>query len=158
MATDETTSNPYFGIFYIFLAWLVWNELPQNPFDELTLIREAKVAKGSLYETFENEAEDERGQVFLSDVGIYHFNGSNGTEYKAHIIVPTGQLAENVEIEYLSENPEINRVKGDGCQTFFEWVWRKFLLGGLIIGGLFGFGVLTIWNFLRKRFTSQKKA
>jgi hypothetical protein len=156
MYKDKTTSNPYFGIFYIFLAWLFWKQLQQNPFDELALLRGAKIAEGSLSETFERDDEDEKGNVSISDIGIYVFSGSNGTQYKAFTIVPTGKLAEDVEIEYLSEKPEINRIKGDGCQTIFEWLWRKALLGGLMIGGLFGYGVFVICNFLFRRFKSQK--
>lgn len=116
-----------------------------NVFDELSLINNANISQGVLIETFEEEIEGpdyEGNKVYLVENGIYKFLASNGKEYKALKRNPEGDFEQSLDIEYLKENPEINRIKGDGCTSVFEWIWRK--VGLLALFGAIGVNFLII--------------
>src|SRR5688572_1220798 len=117
-----------------------------NPFDELALIRRAHVAVGSLADTFEYEREDERGRVYLSDVGVYTFRTLDGAQFNASTRVPTGQLSKQLDVKYLPDEPAVNRIRGDGCASIFEWLWRKVGLGIFLLALLLSPGVILLRN------------
>jgi len=104
-----------------------------NPLHELALIRRAQIATGVLVDTYEHEQEDDRGHVYYSDVGIYSYRLPDGREFKTSARVPTGQLKEQQEVEYLPDNPEVSRIKGDGCNSVTEFLWRKVGFGSLFL-------------------------
>jgi len=112
--------------------WLL-GHVVGNPLDELALIRRAEVASCTLGETYEGEQESERGHVHTFDVGVYAFTTRDGREFKTLTKAPTGQCAAEETVEYLPENPEINRVRGDGCSSVAEWIWRKIGLGTVLL-------------------------
>ncbi len=119
-----------------------------NPLHELALIRRAQVATGLLVDTLEDAQEDYRGLHF-SDVGVYAFHLPDGREFKTSTRVPTGELEGHVEVEYLPDNPAVNRVKGDGCASVTEVLWRKFGFGSLILVGLCWIPVGLLWKGLK---------
>jgi len=82
--------------------WL-WIYLLGNPINELALIRRGVTAKG-----------------FITDhsVSYYEFWLPNGQMVKGE----TGAISyympgHVVEVEYLPDNPAVNRIMGDGCST-----------------------------------------
>jgi len=121
------------GVILLFLGGYFWYYFAGNPFEELALIRRAEIATGSLSATYEDEQEDYRGHVYLTDVGIYIFQLPDGREFKASTKRPTGQLKEREDVEYLPDKPAVNRVKGDGSQTVAEWFVRKVAIGSLLL-------------------------
>lgn len=54
-----------------------------------------------------------------------------------------------VEIEYAPLAPSINRIKGDGSQTVFEWLLRKVGAGGLLAILLASPGIVLIRDGIR---------
>ena len=137
------------GVLWILGGCWFWCYLAGNPLDELALIRRAQVATGSLVETHEHEEEDDRGHVYLSDVGDYAFRVPDGSDFKASTRVPTGDLKEQEQVEYLPDNPAVNRIKGDGCQSITEWLWRKVGLGSLLLTLLAGPGIVLLRHGVR---------
>lgn len=118
------------GVLWITGAcWFWWHEIGGNPLNELALIRRAQVATGILVETYEDEREDYRGHVYFSDVGVYAYRVPDGREFKTSTRAPTGQLEEQQQVEYLPDNAAVSRIRGDGCQTVTEWLWRRVGLG-----------------------------
>ncbi|MCJ7663518.1 MAG: DUF3592 domain-containing protein [Desulfobacterales bacterium] len=114
-------------------CWFWYHEAGGNPLHELALIRRAQITTGSLVDTYEHEQEDYRGHVYYSDVGIYSYRLPDGREFKTSTRVPTGQLKEQQEVEYLPNNPEVSRIKGDGCNSVTEFLWRKVGVGSLFL-------------------------
>ncbi|HLQ46072.1 MAG TPA: hypothetical protein VK137_15130, partial [Planctomycetaceae bacterium] len=47
-----------------------------------------------------------------------------------------------VDVEYLAEDPTVNRLKGYGSSSFADWLVRKILLGGFLF-------VLLVWPGLK---------
>jgi hypothetical protein len=118
------------GVMWIVMVGLlVWYVRGGNSLNELALIRRAQVASGSLVDTGEYEQEDYRGHVYYSDVGVYAYRLSDGREFKTCARVPTGQLEEQEDVEYLPDNPAVSRIAGDGCQTVTGWLCRQVGLG-----------------------------
>lgn len=141
----ESIKSILLGIVFIFVAILLWYHIVGNPLDELALIQGAKVTTGNLVDTYESESEDYRGRMSFSEVGIYAFRLSDGREFKTQ-----GYLTdEQVEIEYLPDNPSTNRVKGEGCQSITELLWRKVLLGVFLFALLITPGITVLRNGVR---------
>jgi hypothetical protein len=144
------------GIVLIIGGVLFWYHIAGNPLDEIALIKRAKVATCILVDTYEDEHEDDRGHVYSSDVGIYTFCLPDGREFKTHTRAPIGQLEKRLEVEYLPDNPSVNRIKGDGCQSFEEWLWRKVGVGGLFLLMCITPGFLLLRGGIRKLKTRNK--
>ena len=50
----------------------------------------------------------------------------------------------------LPDDPNVNRVRGDGCQSIFEFVWRKGLVGGFFLLLLISPGVYLLKDEINK--------
>lgn len=137
------------GVVAILVALWFWLSLVKNPFHEFALIRRAQVAAGSLVDTFESEQEDFRGHVYFSDVGVYAYRVPDGREFKTTTRVPTGQLKEHQEVEYLPDSPAVSRIRGDGCHSITEWLWRKVALGLLLLAIFLSPGVVLLRRAIR---------
>jgi hypothetical protein len=153
MATTNKYSDSVklliWGVIWILGACWFWYHLVGNPLDELAIICRAQIATGTLVETNEHEEEDYRGRVYFSDVGVYTCLLRDGREFKATTRVPTGQLKEQEEVEYLPDNPAVNRIKGDGCGSIMEWLWRKIGFGSLLLALLASPGIVLLRNGVR---------
>ena len=125
---------------YVFLGLVLiagclwfWIYLLGNPIDELALIRRGVTAKG-----------------FITDhsVSYYEFRLPNGQmvmgETPAISYYMPGHV---VEVEYLPDNPAVNRIEGDGCSTVSEWFWLNVGLFILFISPGVG---LIFWGIRRK--------
>ena len=120
------------GIVVTIVGCWVWHHMIGNPLEELALIRRAQIATGYLDKTGEREYEFQYGMV-IADVGLYAYRLPDGREFKTTTEAKTGQLNEQVEIEYLPDNPAASRVKGDGCASITEWLLRKVVVGSLFL-------------------------
>lgn len=109
----------------------VWH-LAGNPLHDLALIRRAQVTIGTLTESQEVEHDTDRG-VYYSDVGLYTYRIPDGREFQVVNEVPSGQLKEQEQVEYLPDKPAVSRIKGSGSQTITEWLGRWGLAGGLLL-------------------------
>jgi len=110
-----------FGVLCIFIACMIWLNIEKNPFNELALIiRNTQTTTGYLVDTIEHESERS-----VYEVGVYIYRLPDGSEYKTSKENPLGESKKNEEIEYLSSNPAISRIKGDGCTSVLEWLLRK---------------------------------
>jgi len=109
-----------------------WLYLLGNPLNELALIRRGVTAKG-----------------VITDVGAsYEFRLPNGQMIKGETGVITYYPPEyNIEVEYRPDDPSVSRIKGDGCSTVREWLWRN--VGLLILFFSPGVGLI-LWGFRRK--------
>ncbi len=136
-----------------------WSEAIGNPLSDLALLQRGQQAVGKLVDSAENEAEDHRGNVYFSDVGVYSFQ-VNGEEFMATTTVPTGSLPSTIIVEFLPTDPSANRVLGDGSQSVWEWVWRKLGFGLLTLGFCVGPGIefirRAIHEFRAKRTNKQQ--
>lgn len=130
---SESVKAIIWGVLAILVAvWFVFH-IAGNPLKELALIRGAEIAKGTLVDVYEDEQEDERGRVHESDVGVYAYRVSDGRDFTVTTRDPRGQLEQLREVEFLPTNPAVSRIKGDGCSTIVEFLWRKLLLGGVLL-------------------------
>ena len=41
-----------------------------------------------------------------------------------------------IEVEYLPDDPSVSRIKGSGCQSVTEWLWRNVGLGIVLLAML----------------------
>ena len=124
------------------IYWFITTGIRVNPFHEYLLITQSKVANGFI--TDYNEYQD---MVFIPDSQgggtedvtdseyKYEFTTENGkkiAEWSEDVIINqdfTGNPIP-IKVEYLPNNPEINRVK-DGtnqCKTLKEFIWERLVL------------------------------
>lgn len=141
----------------LLIAFAIWfiGDATGNPLHELALIRNAEITTGTLVDSFEVEKAGSNDRVYFCDRGVYSYL-AGGNSFKTFIDAPTGQLNELEEVEYLPNNPEISRVKGDGCQSITELLWRKVGLGGLMLIAFSSFGFIYLRNSI-KEYRHKKK-
>jgi hypothetical protein len=153
MATRTQLREPVktllWGVLWILGVCLLCYPSITETLYELLLIRGAHVVAGSLVVTHEKEQEDFRGHVYYSDVGVYAYRLPDGREFKTLSKAPTGHLKSQRDVEYLPNNPAVSRVKGDGCYSVMEWLWRKAGLGCLLLALFFSPGIVLLRNAVR---------
>ncbi|WP_447586143.1 hypothetical protein [Pseudoxanthomonas mexicana] len=119
---------------YVWAAlWLTggvwfWYAMAGNPLNELALIRSAEVRQANLVDTSSFDGEDARGDYYEGVHGLYKFQ-VGGKDFYAVSTQSHSRFDSIALVEYLTEDPSINRVKGDGVQSVGEWLWRKLGLG-----------------------------
>lgn len=145
------------GILLILVACWFWYSLLGNPLNEFSLIHRAQTISGALLETHESEQEDYRGHVYFSDVGVYAYRLPDGREFKTITKASTGNLKKQQQVEYLPDNPAVSRIKGDGCQTITEWLWRTVGLGIILLVVFISPGMILLRNGVRDIKRARRK-
>ena len=131
------------GILLTVGAFWLWYFLIGLPLDDLALIQRGKVVPGFIVDTWEDvEVESRReGGTTWSSAAIYEYRLPDGRDFKG-VSKGSSRLKDElrylteplpIEVEYLPDNPNVSRIKGDGCQSVTEWLWRKVGLGGLFL-------------------------
>lgn len=137
----EALKSIFWGIALIVGAVLFWLYLAGNPFHELALILNSNTTSGFIVNTWEDAEDGEEGGTHWYHYIGYKFEIENGSTFQS-TMHGSGRLKDElhnlsepfpIEVEYLVDNPNINRIKGDGCQSISEWLWRKVGLGGLLL-------------------------
>jgi hypothetical protein len=145
----ESAKTMGLGMVVIIVGCWFWHYDIGNPLNELALIRRAQIATGSLIETGEHEHESQN-RVAIVDDGLYTYRLPDGREFQTTTEAQTGQLNEQVEVEYLPDNPAVSRVKGDGCASVTEWLWRKVGIGSLFLALCSSPGIILVKKGLRE--------
>ena len=106
-----------------------------NPIHELALIRNAEVAQGTLIESFQEHdaAYKDRGRLDVWKVGVYSFRVPDGRKFNVVDEAAIGQLKQERTIEYLPDNPNVNRFQGEGSQSIMSWLFGRVILGTLLL-------------------------
>jgi hypothetical protein len=58
-------------------------------------------------------------------------------------------LSKQQDVEFLPHDPSVNRIKGDGATSIFDWAWRKFGLGLVLLVAFLSPGVILLRNGYR---------
>jgi len=162
----DLVRNLIVGIAILLFGFYFWRSLAGNPINEFRLITNGKIANGYVTSAEESseyveQNEGRTGGMAYQFYYKYYFNLPDGKRIYDSAIAG-GALPEDlcclkdepyeVMVEYLSSNPTINRVKDfdNGSKTIGNWIWRKFLLGGIILIGCLSFGVMLIRHTIKK--------
>ena len=147
-----------FGVLLILGACWFWYQLAGSPLAELALIRRARTAPGLIVDAWE-DVEDGYEEAAWFHGAVYSYRLPDGREYKERTPERKGRLREQfrefeepypIEVEYLPENPAVSRIKGYGCQSVGEWLWRKAGLGSLLLAVFLGGGVILLRDGIRE--------
>lgn len=126
-----------------------------NPINELALIRRGVTAKGVITDLREDVGDDDRGRAVFVHSASYSFRLPNGQTVEAVTGDFSGRApaytTPSIEVEYLPDDPAVSRIKGTGCFTVTEWLWKKVGIGGLLLAMFISPGVgLIHWGVRRK--------
>jgi len=125
---------------WVCFACAMWYHAAGNPLHELALINRAQRAIGYLVETRTLDREDFRDHVHFYDVGVYAFHLPDGREFMTITEAGVGKLKVQVQVEYLADNPAVNRVSGDGSRTVAGSLGRH-VIGLLFLAAFMSPGV-----------------
>ncbi len=154
----------FFGLICLFIGVTFWFYLSGNPYYEFLLITQSETTKGLVIHSKEFEdvvEQNDRASATVYDVSYeFAFTTSEGKKIIGHgkeEYPDPGNLSEAniqpipVTVEYISSNPEINRVKeiGKGCKTVWEFIWRQVLLGGILLIFFSSIGITIIINAIK---------
>ena len=125
----------FWGLVWIIIASSLIHYWIGNPIHELALIRNAEVAQGTLVESSREDdaAYKDRGRVDAWKVGVYSFRVPDGRKFNVLDKAPIGQLKQERTIEYLPDNPDVNRFQGEGSQNIMSWLFGNVILGTLLL-------------------------
>ena len=119
-------------LWVLFACWFVYNQTG-NPLNDFALIRGAETAPGFIVDTWEDVLDDGHRGVRWYYGYEYRYHAADGREY-SQVKHRSGQLKDEfsdlnepvpIEVEYLPDNPSVSRIKGSGCQSVTEWLWRN---------------------------------
>ena len=113
----------------VFGVWIWANPGRLNPIDELSLIRHGQGARAVLVNVDERDTDD--GVPF--DIGTYSFRSPDGRDFNTFSETARGSLKQELEVEYLPDDPRVNRIKGDGIDDVSMWLWHRLGGGALIL-------------------------
>jgi len=153
----DSVKTLIFGVLWIIGAGWYWYYLAGNPIDELALIRRAQVAQGFIIDSWEDVVDGDDGRPHWFAL-TYTYCLPNGRKFTKSTKSYSGRLKEElqelqkpypIEVEYLTNNPTVSRIKGEGSDSFSDWLWRKVGLGILFLGLLVSPGVVMLRNAIR---------
>ncbi len=146
------------GVLLMLGAFWFWWHLAGNPFEEFALIRSAQTVSGFIIDTWEEPGETDYGETRWSHSVTYKYCVPSGREFmgnskgRGRLSQELSDLTEPypVEIEYLPNKPKVSRIKGGGCQSITEWLWRKIGIGGILLVVFLSIGFSIIQNAINE--------
>jgi hypothetical protein len=164
--------NCFWGVIASIVAvWFVGYSIKVNPYYEYMLITKSKVTNGFIIriEEYEDEVDvpDSQGggsEPVTVDNYEYTFSTQDGKVINnwssdlGYIKNFTGRPL-LIQVEYLPDNPEINRVKDETsqCKTLGEFVWSRLVLGMLLLLMFLSIGFTLIKNGIKEYLAENKK-
>ena len=142
----------------VVVAWLFWYFFVGNPFDELALIQRGRTVSGFIVDTWENAESGDSGGTQWFHAVIYKYRLPDGREFTRRTKERSGRLKDEfrvltqpypVEVEYLPDKPLVSRLKGDGSDSMFDWLWRNAGLGSVLLVVFLGPGIVMLRNGFR---------
>ncbi len=171
-ANSSQIKTLFGGALWIVIAFAFWLSIAGNPIDELNLILNAETTNGFIVDGWDDVDDNGEGKSEWTHRYIYEFYTSPGQKYKG---VEDGggplmidfEEPNPVDIEYLPDNPNVSRIKGSGCSSIWEWLWRKIGIGGIFLILIISPGFRLLKDgiseirergfFLRMKITGRKK-
>lgn len=160
------TKSIILGLGIPLVAMWMWFSINGNPFDEYKLIKHGVKTTGKIYDIKEvsdllEEYNDRKATVVYEYFYKFSFKLPNGdTIYGigkegGNIPYELENVDDNpvsVPVEYLSENPNINRVSSmfNSNKTIYEWFRYRILIALIIILVTSYFGIVIIKNGLKE--------
>lgn len=153
------------------VAWLVGivvlfgSSFVRDRVADFKLMRSATVADGLITETGEDVEEADDGSDGSVSYVLYTFHDATGRRFEGGQQL-RGQLPSDwvdvstpvaVNIEYLAHDPSVNRLYGEGSQTFLDWAARAIVGAVFLLAASFP-GLLLVregLNDLGFRFTAR---
>jgi hypothetical protein len=165
--TSDSLKTIGVGLVFVCLAFLFLYSLIGNPFDELALLMRGQVVPGFIVATWEDVGDNDHGGAVWTHRAEYTYRLADGREFTQHTLEASGRLDDKfqnlkepfpIEVEYLSDNPAISRIRGSGSNSIFEWLWRKAGLGFLLLLMLLSPGIILLEDgFLKLKNTINRK-
>jgi hypothetical protein len=147
----EAIRTMLLGVAWIVCAsWLLLSAVG-NPIADLRLTMNGTTTAGSVLDTWEDVQDGDDGRANFYHGIAYAFHLADGREVRGATRSQDGRLppelvnspqTSKVEIEYLAEEPSVNRLKGYGSSSFADWLFRKILLRGFLFA-------LLVWPGLK---------
>ncbi len=141
-ARAEATKTILLGIAWIAGAcWFVLSAAG-NPIADLRLTLGSTTASAKVLDTWEDVQDGDDGRANFYHSISYAFHLPDGREVQGATGSQGGRLpkeladaphAATVDVEYLAEDPAVNRLSGYGSSSFADWLFRKVLLGGFLL-------------------------
>jgi len=134
------------GLVATIVGLLMVHHMVGNPLTDGFILLWGKETEGQINWTHQDY--DEAGPFFSLEyqfrVGGHTFTSRytrdgelNDEFYDIDSVIP-------VKVEYYPHMPSLSRIKGNGTQSVFEWVWRKLLLGSLLYAAFLAPGVFLL--------------
>ena len=164
--------NCFWGVVAISVAfWIVSYAMKVNPYHEYLLITKGITANG-----FITKAEEYEDEVDIPDAQGGGSEAVTKVYYEYDFTTEAGKIINGrsselegiqdfkgkpipIQVEYLKDNPDINRVKDatSQCKTIGEFIWRRICLGTLLLLMFSAFGLYMIRRGIKDYLGTKRK-
>ena len=163
--------NTALGLAIPFVGIWIWTGVSGNPWHEYLLITDSQIANGFITSVEEDSEPVEQNDRYVGTryyyIFEYNFTLPNGRTIES-IGSEEGELPSHltnvqnkpypIEVEYLAENADVNRVKGlpNAHTSVYEWL-RYTMLMGLIVFLFCSYLSFSVIKDARKKFVERQK-
>ncbi|MFC1527542.1 hypothetical protein ACFL5D_02200 [Candidatus Neomarinimicrobiota bacterium] len=129
-----------------------------NPYNEYQLMTNGITTNGFIIDAFEEGTDDDLGRTHFDHYYTYTFETEDGKTITSEGDGRGGLSDEffdmidpiPMQIVYLKNHPETNNLKDNLCDSIWELLWRKVVVGTIVLVILSSFGFIIMQEALKK--------
>lgn len=120
-----------------------WYSIVGNPFTDFAILQRGKTVSGHIINAWEDASDDDRGRTHFYHQLEYSYRLPDGREFTQRTLDKQGRIPEGlldvesnphpIEVEYVHDDPLVSRIKGDGADSFSDWLFRKLGLSLVLL-------------------------
>lgn len=156
----------FLGAIVIFAAFYFVYYIGGNPYYEYRLMKEGVTTTGFITDANEDVTDDDQGRANFTYYFSYKFKTSDDKTIFSHgnsdgrLPNELSELSKPypIKVVYLSAKPEINKIKNTMSPSINEFLWRKIILGILLLLTFSSIGAFIIRNGIKEYLAVRKKA
>lgn len=144
----DVSMSVFWGLVMSVVMFAFWYSMAGHPLVEYRFMKQGVVINAEVGECRQEVAENDSGQG-----GPYQHCGYsyevNGNSYQGSSDFPQ-DVGETVEIIYLPDNPSVHREKVGAATGIFDFVFRKMLLGIVLLVMFVSPGIVFAYKGINK--------
>ena len=145
----ESLKGVFWGLIFVGVAALFWYGLVGDPIDEYKIMDHGVPSVAEVQDCVQDVAENDSGQGGAFELCSFNYK-VNGNIYGGSATRP--EPVEEIEILYLPEHPAIYREQQGAATGFFDWLFRKAILGIVLLLMFVGGGIQVAYSSFKELF------
>ena len=146
----ESSKSIFWGLIFVVVMFAFWYSLAGSPLDEYRFMQRGILINAEIGECTQDYADRDSGQGGAYQRCEYSYKVSGNTYQGVSDF--SQNVGEKTEIIYLPENPSVHREKLGAATGIFDFVFRKILVGAILLVMFVSGGIVIIKNGIKEFF------